>query len=583
MRSAVSATLLLLSLSQHAVSSPHQAGQAVLAPPATEEAISTFPTAHGNHVVDDSILAALKAHSDPVDALISLQPELAEQLAERRLIHVFGEAEAKWMTEGDKLRLRREGKKFRDITDHQELYADSVNAQAGKANLPKLSHQRLVKPLFPKVSTKRMHDVLKHLTSFYNRYFAGPTGEESSVWLHDQVASIIAEAPYHTHISLEYFTHRFPQSSIIARFEPKVRNFSNPLTIIGAHQDSANYLFPLLPAPGADDDGSGSVSILEAFRVLAHSGFIPKEGPVEFHWYAAEEGGLLGSQDIAAYKKAEGANIGAMMEFDMTAFIAKNATESIGFIKTDADAPLTKWAVELSTEYISIPTSVYALSPGAGSDYMSYTKAGFPATFAAEGNPVAGGFPGEFDPYVHGVKDTMDVDDETGYFSIDGVVLHLLREESLDPSSPDRWHTEVVASGEGETFSVPSHWHATHSEIISVREGRIEATLDGATHILSAGDSIHIPKYAVHQFRGFKGERTVVTEVADPPGDYKAAFFNDFLSEGYPPSFWHTMRTFLDGDGYPALGLYFKFFDVAFVTVFGNIAKLFVAPKPKLE
>lgn len=54
----------------------------------------------------------------------------------------------------------------------------------------------------------------------------------------------------------------------------------------------------------------------------------------------------------------------------MTAFIAKNATESIGFIKTDADDALTKWAVELSTEYISIPTSVYDLMPGAGSDYV---------------------------------------------------------------------------------------------------------------------------------------------------------------------------------------------------------------------
>ena len=118
-----------------------------------------------------------------------------------------------------------------------------------------------------------------------------------------------------THISLEYFTHPFPQSSIIARFEPKVRNFSQPLTIIGAHQDSANYLFPLLPAPGADDDCSGTVSILEAFRVLAESGFTPKDGPVEFHWYAAEEGGLLGSQYIARYKKEQGVRIGAMMEF----------------------------------------------------------------------------------------------------------------------------------------------------------------------------------------------------------------------------------------------------------------------------
>ena len=51
---------------------------------------------------------------------------------------------------------------------------------------------------------------------------------------------------------------------------------------------------------------------------------------------------------------------------------------------------------------------------------MSYTNLNFPAAFATEGNPLAGGkFPGEFDPYVHGMRDTMDVDDEAGYFSID--------------------------------------------------------------------------------------------------------------------------------------------------------------------
>jgi leucyl aminopeptidase len=128
-------------------------------------------------------------------------------------------------------------------------------------------------------------------------------------------AQIIRESPFHTHISLEIFTHPFAQPSIIARFEPKVRNFSQPLTILGAHQDSMNYLFPLLPSPGADDDCSGTVSILEAFRVLAHSGYVPINGPVEFHWYAGEEGGNLGSLAIARYKKESGARIGAMMEF----------------------------------------------------------------------------------------------------------------------------------------------------------------------------------------------------------------------------------------------------------------------------
>jgi leucyl aminopeptidase len=54
---------------------------------------------------------------------------------------------------------------------------------------------------------------------------------------------------------------------------------------------------------------------------------------------------------------------------------------------------------------------------------MSYTRFGYPAAFATEGNPQHGPFPGDFNPYVHGVNDTMDVDDDTGFFSLD-VSLH---------------------------------------------------------------------------------------------------------------------------------------------------------------
>ncbi|KFA81199.1 hypothetical protein S40288_07515 [Stachybotrys chartarum IBT 40288] len=370
---------------------------------------------------DPAMLAAIKAYPDPVDAFISLRPEAADELAEPRLLRVAGEREPRWLTEGDKMRLRRQGKKFTDITDYEQFYAElAETSTAGKAHLPEISHQRYIKPLFSRVSTSRMRDVLAHMTHYYTRYYGSTEGEQSSQWLHDHIAKIVLESPFHTHISLEFFTHPFPQSSIIARFEPKVKNFSAPLTIIGAHQDSMNYLFPLLPAPGADDDCSGTVSILEAFRVLAESGYTPLNGPVEFHWYAAEEGGLLGSQAIAKYKKESGAIIGAMMEFDMTAFVARNVTESIGFIGTEADEDLTKWALSLAEEYISIPASIYRLPSGAGSDYMSYTQLGYPSAFASEGNPLAGGgFPGDFDPYVHTARDTMDVDDETGEFSLE--------------------------------------------------------------------------------------------------------------------------------------------------------------------
>jgi len=39
--------------------------------------------------------------------------------------------------------------------------------------------------------------------------------------------------------------------------------------------------------------GSGTISLLEIFRVLAENNFVP-EYPLEFQWYAAEEVGLLG-------------------------------------------------------------------------------------------------------------------------------------------------------------------------------------------------------------------------------------------------------------------------------------------------
>jgi leucyl aminopeptidase len=35
-----------------------------------------------------------------------------------------------------------------------------------------------------------MHDVLKHMTSYYNRYYGGSSGEKSAEWLHDHIAKV---------------------------------------------------------------------------------------------------------------------------------------------------------------------------------------------------------------------------------------------------------------------------------------------------------------------------------------------------------------------------------------------------------
>jgi mannose-6-phosphate isomerase-like protein (cupin superfamily) len=114
-----------------------------------------------------------------------------------------------------------------------------------------------------------------------------------------------------------------------------------------------------------------------------------------------------------------------------------------------------------------------------------------------------------------------------------GLTLNLLRDDSVPPDHLDHWQAEAVSTGEGSPFSVPQHWHKKHAERMTVIEGRVKATLNGVTTILSAGESIYIEPYVVHGFEGFAGERAVVRERADPAGDYKAAYESLNLKTSY--------------------------------------------------
>lgn len=155
-------------------------------------------------------------------------------------------------------------------------------------------------------------------------------------------------------VTAEHFKHPWGQNSIIATIPGKTKS----TVVIGAHQDSINLWLPsVLAAPGADDDGSGTVTILEAFRVILQSKDIIEgkhENTLEFHWYSAEEGGLLGSQAIfSSYEKA-GRDVKAMLQQDMTGFVAKTLKsgkeESVGVIVDYVDPNLTEFIKKVVTE-----------------------------------------------------------------------------------------------------------------------------------------------------------------------------------------------------------------------------------------
>ncbi|ORY22232.1 peptidase [Naematelia encephala] len=345
-------------------------------------------TATLNHP-ESTILEALSTYNDPVQAMVALHPSSADMLAEPRLLEVMDGSEVRWMTEGDKLRLRREDIDFIDWTRRDLLVERGFQADP---NMPKVSHQAQVRKVFPHLSTTNMFEFLETFTAYYNRLYTSKTGVESQRWLYDEILDIIRKAPSTCRLSVEQIPHLFPQNSIIARFSPSgPRNISQTVTIIGSHLDSVNQYFPLLNAPGADDDGSGTATILEAFRSLVQVGYSPVDGPVEFHWWAGEEAGLLGSMDVAEDYKARGLNVGAVLNVDETAFIKVNSTPAINLIEVGATEKLNKWVHDLAKEYVDIGVK-YSGMVGRGLDHQAWTRHGYSAVSIVEGDQAEGGW-----------------------------------------------------------------------------------------------------------------------------------------------------------------------------------------------
>jgi leucyl aminopeptidase len=247
---------------------------------------------------------------------------------------------------------------FLDITEEARTGSYPKFFRANAVHYPsKMAHVETVKPLLKQLSKDQMKKNLEHFTSFFTRYYKSQYGVESATWLYGQVKDIIEESGAAEHgTTVEKFAHPWGQFSIIARIPGQ----TNRTVVVSAHQDSINLFLPsILAAPGADDDGSGTVTILEVLRTLLQSGEIAHgnaTNTVEFHWYSAEEGGLLGSQAIFSSYRKENRNVKAMLQQDMTGFIQGTLDagneESIGIIVDYVDEPLTQFIRDVTTEVI---------------------------------------------------------------------------------------------------------------------------------------------------------------------------------------------------------------------------------------
>lgn len=175
---------------------------------------------------------------------------------------------------------------------------------------------------------------------------------------------------------------------------------SRGVVLVTAHLDSINLAGgPSAPAPGADDNGSGSAGVLEMARVLAGRSW---RHDLRVILFGGEEQGLHGSrQYVHGLPGAERARIRAVLNLDMVGslntaaptVLLEGAPRSAALINDLATAAATATGLTVET----------SLNPFA-SDHVPFLDAGIPAVLTIEGADSANG-------NIHSADDTLDTVD----------------------------------------------------------------------------------------------------------------------------------------------------------------------------
>lgn len=163
------------------------------------------------------------------------------------------------------------------------------------------------------------------------------------------------------------FTGEVSVSNVIAELRGKEK--PNEYVALSAHLDSWD------PASGATDNGSGTLMMMEAMRILKALYPNPKRTILVTHWNG-EEQGLNGSRAFAIDHPDITNGLQILINQD-TGTGRINKISMQGF--ASAGAFFRRWLSQMPAEITRGISLVDPGTPGGGSDHMSFTCAGAPA------------------------------------------------------------------------------------------------------------------------------------------------------------------------------------------------------------
>lgn len=256
-----------------------------------------------------------------------------------------------------------------------------------------IQYEKQANELIAQLNPQLMWDNLTTFSSTRDRYADSKNGVAAAKWIGAQIESAALMAK-RDDVTISYIdTDGYQQPSVVV----KVGNSTAAGVVVGAHLDTTDSRMSI--KPGADDDGSGSMTVLESARTVIASGKQFKS-PIYYIWYAAEEEGLVGSQVVVAEFKKKKIPISGVMHFDMTGYAFKNQPD-IWVFDDNTDDGLSAFLGQIITTYTKRPVKHTRCGYGC-SDHASWTNAGYKAVLPGESRFA------DTNKAMHTSRDTID-------------------------------------------------------------------------------------------------------------------------------------------------------------------------------
>jgi hypothetical protein len=249
----------------------------------------------------------------------------------------------------------------------------------------------LITQITSSVNPDSVRFFIQSLQNFQTRFLFANTRDAVAEWIKNQFLQM-----GFTDVVIDSFQYQGTwQKNVVATlpgiYEPEVYN------IVGGHQDSYSSGDPMIFAPGADDNASGTAAALEIARIIKANNYQP-ESTIKFITFAAEEYGLWGSVDYAQKALNSGMNIKIMINHDMISHTYYPAVQSKVDINRYSGFDYLRDLAFYCTDNYSVLSPNDGNLNSAGSDSYSFWERGFPSVYFEENN---------FSPYYHSPADTI--------------------------------------------------------------------------------------------------------------------------------------------------------------------------------